>query len=69
MENKSENFEIFQKIHRKMKEKSFLRCKIFKIFACGAQKLLISKIFWFKNSPNSLKSPPKGAKKFGVDFF
>ena len=62
-------FGIFQKIHRKMKEKSFLRRKIAKIFACGAQKWFISKAFWFKTGPKSLKSPPKGAKIFGVDFF
>ena len=58
---------IFQKIHRKIKEKSFLRRKIFKIFACGAQKWFISKGFWFKTDPNLPKSPPKGAKNFGVD--
>ena len=58
-------FGIFQKISRKMKEKSFLRRKIFKIFACGEQKWFISKIFWFKTSPSSLKSPPQGANFFG----
>ena len=66
---KSENFGIFQKTRRKMKEKSFLRRKMFKIFACGAQKWFISKVFWFKTGPNSLKSPPKGAKFFGGRFF
>ena len=46
-----------------MKEKWFLGRKTFKHFACGAQKVLISNVFWFKTGPNSLKSSLKGAKK------
>ena len=69
MSKNSENFELFQKNHQQMKEKSFLRRKMPKIFACGAQKWFISKAFWFKTDPKSLKSPPKGAKFFGVEIF
>ena len=42
IEKNLQNFGIFQKIHRKMKEKSFLRRKILKKFVCGAQKDCIS---------------------------
>ena len=36
---------FFKKKHLKMKETSFWRRKMFKLFACGAQKLLIPTVF------------------------
>ena len=52
-----------------MKEKSFLRCKMIKKFACGGPKRCIFNEFWFKIGQILVKSPPKGAKNLGVEFF